>query len=62
MRTQPARFHVIHGDTRRALLARFPYGGIPLDGRAASKVIADKHSMGKGWECPEVNNRVGTRE
>ena len=24
--SQPARFPVVHGDTRRALLGRFPYG------------------------------------
>ena len=41
---QPARFPVVHGDTRRALLRRFPYGVFFFIDDTHLRVVAVMHA------------------
>ncbi|MDP2182760.1 MAG: type II toxin-antitoxin system RelE/ParE family toxin [Actinomycetota bacterium] len=42
--TQPARFPVVHGDARRALLGRFPYGLFFFIDERFVRVVACMHA------------------
>ena len=44
VKSQPARFPVIHGDTRRALLGRFPYGVFFFIDGTHLRIVAVMHA------------------